>query len=49
MSEILVIVLLTAWILGILSSYTMGGTIHVLLVAALVVAAFRWIRPHSDI
>lgn len=31
------VVLLIAWLLGIVSSYTMGGFIHLLLVVALVV------------
>jgi hypothetical protein len=31
------VVLLVLWVLGLVSSYTMGGFIHVLLVVALVV------------
>lgn len=31
------IVLLIAWLLGLVSSYTLGGFIHILLVVALVV------------
>ena len=33
----LAVVLIVLWLLGIVSSYTMGGFIHVLLVVALVV------------
>lgn len=31
------VVLLVLWLLGLVSSYTLGGLIHILLVAALVV------------
>lgn len=37
----LVAVLLILWVLGLVSSYTMGGLIHVLLVIALVVVVLR--------
>jgi hypothetical protein len=38
-------VLLTLlWLLGLMSSYTMGGSIHLLLVAALVVVLVEIIR-----
>ena len=36
MFSTLVIVLLVLWLLGFVSSYTMGGFIHVLLVVALI-------------
>jgi hypothetical protein len=35
------VVLLILWLLGLVSSYTMGGFIHVLLVIALVVVLLR--------
>lgn len=35
------VVLLLLWALGLVSSYTMGGFIHVLLVAAVVVVLVR--------
>jgi hypothetical protein len=35
------IILLVLWALGLVSSYTMGGLIHVLLVVALVVIIIR--------
>jgi hypothetical protein len=41
MLETIVIVLLVSWLLGLVSSYTMGGLIHLLLVVALVVIAIR--------
>ena len=38
------IVLIVLWLLGLVSSYTMGGFIHVLLVVALVVVLVRVIQ-----
>ena len=40
----LVLVLLVLWALGLVTSYTMGGLIHVLLVVALVVLLLRIIQ-----
>lgn len=37
----LVIVLMVLWLLGLVTSYTIGGFIHVLLVVALVVVVIR--------
>ena len=37
----LAVVLLILWLLGVVSSYTMGGFIHVLLVLAVVVVLLR--------
>ena len=41
MLETIAIVLVVLWILGLVSSYTMGGFVHVLLVIALVVIVIR--------
>ena len=41
MLETLAVVLLILWVLGLVSSYTMGGFIHVLLVVAVVVILLR--------
>ncbi|MEO6846607.1 MAG: lmo0937 family membrane protein [Chthoniobacterales bacterium] len=38
------VVLLVLWLLGLVSSYTMGGFIHVLLVIAIVVFLLQIIR-----
>ena len=38
------VVLLVLWALGLVSSYTMGGFIHVLLVVAIVVLLIRVIQ-----
>jgi hypothetical protein len=35
------VILLVLWLLGLLSGYTMGGVIHVLLVIAIVVVLVR--------
>jgi hypothetical protein len=39
----LFVVLLVLWLLGVVSSYTMGGFIHLLLVLALVALVFQLI------
>jgi hypothetical protein len=44
MLETIAIVLLILWVPGLVSSYTMGGLIHLLLVMAVVVIAIRVIQ-----
>jgi hypothetical protein len=44
MLETIAIVLIVLWALGLVSSYTMGGLIHILLVIALIVIAARFIQ-----
>jgi hypothetical protein len=44
MLQTLAIVLVFLWLLGVVSSYTMGGFIHVLLVVAIVVILLRVIQ-----
>jgi hypothetical protein len=41
MLETIAIILIVLWALGLVSSYTMGGLIHVLLVIAIVVILIR--------
>lgn len=41
MLETIIVVLLILWLLGLVSSYTMGGFIHILLVLAIVVIVIR--------
>jgi hypothetical protein len=43
------IILLVLWLLGIVSSNTMGGYIHILLVIAIVVILIRLIRGRNPI
>jgi hypothetical protein len=42
--ETIAIVLLILWAVGLVSSYTLGGLIHILLVGALIVIAIRVIQ-----
>lgn len=44
MLETIVVVLLLLWVLGLATSYTMGGLVHVLLVIAIVVVLVRVIQ-----
>jgi len=38
------LILLVLWLLGLVSSYTMGGFIHILLVVAIIVVLIRLIQ-----
>jgi hypothetical protein len=40
----IVVILLVLWLLGLVSSYTLGGFIHVLLVIAIVVVIYNLVR-----
>jgi hypothetical protein len=40
----IVVIMLALWLLGLVSSYTMGGLIHVLLVVAIVMVLVRLIQ-----
>ena len=44
MLETLVIILVILWLLGLVTSYTMGGLIHILLLVAIVVVLLRVIQ-----
>lgn len=44
MLETIAIILIILWALGLVSSYTMGGLIHILLVIAIVVIVIRLIQ-----
>ena len=44
MLETIVIILVVLWLLGLVSSYTMGGLIHLLLVIAIVMILLRVIQ-----
>jgi hypothetical protein len=43
MLETIAIVLVVLWLLGMVTSYTMGGLIHILLVIAVISVLFRLI------
>lgn len=44
MLETLVVILVVLWLIGLVSSYTLGGLIHILLVIAIVVILVRVIQ-----
>ena len=41
MLETIIVILVILWLLGVVTSYTMGGFIHILLVLALIVIVIR--------
>lgn len=43
------VILLVLWLLGLVSSYTLGGYIHILLVIALVVLVIRVIQGRRPV
>ena len=43
------VILLVLWLLGVVTSYTMGGFIHILLVLAIVVVLIRVIQGRRPI
>jgi hypothetical protein len=43
------VILLVLWLLGMVSSYTMGGFIHLLLVLAIAVVLIRVIQGRSPV
>jgi hypothetical protein len=45
----LVLALLVLWLLGVVTSYTLGGVIHILLVAAIVIVLLRVIQGRSPL
>ena len=45
----IIVILIILWLLGLLSSYTMGGLIHILLVIALLVVVVRLIQGRRAI
>ncbi len=46
---IIAVVLLILWLLGMVSSYTLGGFIHILLVLAVVAILIRLIQGRSPV
>jgi hypothetical protein len=47
MLETIAVILIVLWLLGMVSSYTLGGFIHLLLVVALVVILVRVIQGRA--
>jgi hypothetical protein len=49
MLETIAVVLVILWLLGMVSSYTLGGFIHILLVIAVIVVIVRIIRGRDPL
>ena len=49
MVSTVLIVLLMLWLLGVVTSYTIGGFIHILLVVAIVVVLLRVIQGRNPL
>jgi hypothetical protein len=49
MLSTLVVVLVILWLLGMLTSYTLGGFIHILLVIAIVVVLLRIVQGRNPL
>lgn len=49
MLETLAVVLIILWVLGLVSSYTVGGFIHLLLVIAVIVIVLRVIQGRNPL
>jgi hypothetical protein len=45
----LIIVLLVFWLLGMVTAYTLGGLIHILLVVAIIVVLLRVIQGRNPL
>ena len=43
------VILIVLWLLGLVSSYTMGGFIHILLVVAIIVVLVRLIQGRPPV
>ena len=48
MLETIIVVLVILWALGLVTSYTMGGFIHLLIVLAIIVVVVRLLRGKSS-
>ena len=49
MLSTIVMVLVVLWLLGMVTSYTMGGLVHILLVIAIIVVLLRVIQGRNPI
>ena len=45
----LIIILLVMWLLGVATSYTIGGLIHILLVVAIIAVLLRMIQGRNPL
>jgi len=49
MLETIAVILIILWLVGLVSSYTLGGFIHILLVIAVIVIVIRVIQGRSPL
>ena len=49
MLSAIIVVLVVLWLLGMVTAYTMGGLIHILLVVALIVVLLRVIQGRNPL
>ncbi len=49
MLETIAVILIILWVLGLVSSYTIGGFIHILLVIAVIVIVLRVIQGRNPL
>jgi hypothetical protein len=49
MLSTLIIVLLIMWVLGLVTSYTFGGLVHILLVVAIIIVLLRVIQGRNPL
>ena len=49
MLELIALILVAMWLLGMVSSYTLGGFIHILLVIAIIVILVRLIQGRRPV
>jgi hypothetical protein len=49
MLETIAVILIVLWLLGLVSSYTMGGFVHILLVIAVVVILLRILQGRKPL
>jgi hypothetical protein len=47
--QTLLVLLVVLWLLGVLTSYTLGGFIHILLVLAIIVVVLRVIQGRNPL
>ena len=43
------VILLVLWLLGVVTSFTLGGMVHILLIAAVVLLVFRLLQGRRSI
>jgi Family of unknown function (DUF5670) len=49
MLETIAVILVVLWLVGMVSSYTLGGFIHILLVLAVIIVIIRIIRGRNPL